>query len=408
MDESIQTVIIGGGQAGLSLSYYLGQKGCEHVVLEKAAQPGEAWRNQRWDSFTLVTPNWTFRLPGGEYDGDDPRGVMPRQEIVRRFEQYVERNRQPVRYNTCVTSVRPDPSGTGYVLSADGTVYHAKNVVLATGFFQQPRIPAFASSMPPSILQIPSGKYRNPQALPAGAVLVVGSAQSGGQIAEELYQSGRKVYLATGTMTSVPRSYRGKDVFDWLHISGFIDRTPDMLPSPAARSFIAPSITGKNGGHVLNLHQFYRDGVVLLGHARDFVDGKMVFAPDLKENLDKAVQGGAFMLRNIDEYIAKSGLPVPAETLPVERDAYQAPEITQLDLQAEGIQSIIWACGFYFDASPVELPLVDSFGFPLSKRGVTPYPGLYTLGFNWQSKFKSGFLFGVGEDAAELAERLAG
>lgn len=407
MRETIDTVIIGAGQAGLSLSYYLCQMGREHIVLEKASLPGSAWQNERWDSFSLVTPNWTFALPGGEYDGDAPDGFMLREEIVRRFAQYAERYQLPVRYNTLVSAVTPAPDGQGFVVQTEQGELQARNVVLATGWFQEGRIPNFASQIPSDILQIHSGSYRNPQALPAGAVLVVGSGQSGCQIAEELYQSGRKVFLATGTAPSAPRTYRGKDVFSLLVQSGFMDRTLAVLPDPAMRNFTAPQITGKNGGHALSLHQFYRDGVTLMGHARGYADGKLIIAPDLHENLGKSDGGRAFVFRQLDAYITRAGLDLPVETSIPDQAAYQAPEITSLDLQAEGITCIIWACGYAFGSKLTSLLPLDDFGYPVTDHGATAVPGLFAIGLPWQPKFRSGFIMGVAEEAEILAGKIA-
>ena len=263
--EMIETIIIGGGQAGLSTSYHLKQLGREHVVFEAAEKPAHAWRNDRWDSFTFVTPNWTIQLPGAEYDGDDPDGYLPKEEIVAYFERYIEKYDLPVRFKTSVLEVAPMDGGS-YQVKTEAGMVQARNVVIATGSFQKPKIPAFASNLPTDILQLHSGFYRNPAQLPDGAVLVVGAGQSGLQIAEELYQSGRKVYLSVGFAPRAPRRYRGRDVFAWLVDVGFFEQTPDKLPSPKARFGANPQLSGKNGGHSLNLHQFARDGVTLLGH----------------------------------------------------------------------------------------------------------------------------------------------
>ena len=407
MPESIHTLIVGGGQAGLSASYYLKQLGCDHLVLDKALQTADSWRNQRWDSFTLVTPNLAFRLPGAEYQGEDPKGFMKRDEIVRRFEDYVRQNDLPVSYGVPVQSIQPEDGTGSYFVHTPSLVYRARNVVVANGWFQVGKIPTFAAKIPPSILQLHSGSYRNPQVLPPGAVLVVGAAQSGAQIAEELYQSGRKVYLATGGAPRAPRRYRGKDIFEWLSESGFFDRPIEMFTHLPGRIFVAPQLTGRDGGHTLNLHQFYRDGVTLLGHARDFVDGHLLLANDLKENVAKSDQGEKFLLKNVDEYILRSGLDVPEEQLPILTDAYQAPEITSLDLQATGIASIIWASGFQYDSSFLHMPILDEYGYPITHRGVSQYPGLYFMGIPFLSKLKSGFIFGVSEDAAYIAQHIA-
>lgn len=285
MTLHIETIIVGGGQAGLAVSYCLQQRGCEHVVLEQAAQPAQAWRNDRWDSFTFVTPNWTVKMPGAEYRGNEPDGFMERAEIIRYFEDYAECFNLPVQFDTRVTSIKPQADG--YLVATDRDTYAARQVVMATGLFQRPKIPAWSGDLPAPILQLHSGAYRNPDALLPGAVLVVGSAQSGCQIAEELYQSGRTVYLSVSGAGRAPRRYRGQDIFHWLHLSGFLHRTADQLPSPKAKSGPNLQVSGKNGGHTLNLHQFARDGVILLGHVQAASDGSIGLAADLKENLAK-------------------------------------------------------------------------------------------------------------------------
>jgi putative flavoprotein involved in K+ transport len=405
MVEAIDTVIIGGGQAGLSVSYYLTKVGREHLILEKSNRPGNAWRNQRWDSFTLVTPNWTFQLPGGEYQGDDPNGFMKQNEIVQRFEDYIEQYHLPVVYNSLVTKVEPRDGG-GYCVQTSEIEYHAVNVVIANGFFQEGKVPDFATKIPGPILQMHSGSFRNPHTLPQGAVLVVGSGQSGMQIAEEIYRSGRKVFLATSGAPRAPRRYREKDIFDWLYLSGFFDQTFENFISSGRRKFVPPHVTGKDGGYALNLHQFFRDGVTLLGHARNYEDGKLLLAGDLKENLSKSDGGEKMLLKNIDDFILRAGVTTAQEQIPVLADAYQAPEITTLDLLAEGITTIIWASGYQYDASIFPFPILNEFGFPVTQRGVSHYPGLYFVGIPFIPKLKSGFLFGVAEDAAYIVEQI--
>jgi putative flavoprotein involved in K+ transport len=409
MVEKIETVIVGGGQAGLSLSYYLTQAGREHLVLEKAAQAADTWRNRRWDSFTLVSPNWTFKLPGAEYAGPEPGGFMPKDEVVRRFEEYEQSNHLPIHHSTEVTRVEPILERGGYRVHTESArtgsqVYDAKNVVIATGLFHKIRIPAMASEIPQDIVQITSDEYRNPQRLPPGAVLVVGSGQSGSQIAEELLDSGRKVFLSTSSAGRIPRRYRGSDGFDWLTRTGFFDRTPDMLNSPRDRFFAAPHLTGKGGGHDLNLHQFSRDGMILLGHVTGYDNGKLAFSMNLTENLVRSDRFAANAIRQIDTYILKHGLDVPTEEVRILDDGYRAPAIRSLDLAAEGIKAIVWATGYSSDYSLVKLPILDNYMYPNTKKGVTSFQGLYFIGMNWMDKFKSGFLLGVGESAQYLAE----
>jgi putative flavoprotein involved in K+ transport len=406
MMEHIETVIVGSGQAGLAMSYHLTQHRREHLVLEQAAQAGNVWRNERWDSFTLVTPNWAFRMPGAEYKGADRDGFMRREEVVACFDQYVERFQPPIQYNTRVVSVEPMNS-KGYRVQTPERTYEANNVVIATGFFQQPKIPSSAASLSPSITQLHSSAYRHPESLPAGAVLVVGTGQSGCQIAEELYQRGRKVFLCTGSAGRVPRRYRGKDVIEWLDLTGFIDLTPEQLPPGMSKFEGIPHISGKNGGHTLNLHQFARDGVTLLGHLGGAAGDKVWLTPDLHENLAKVDQFELEVLNAIDGYIQENGLDVPTEGVPQLRDGYEQPIIEALDLKAAGINTVIWAMGYTFDYSLVKLPVRDEEGFPIQTSGVTRYAGLYFVGLPWMPSERSGFLLGVGDSAKRIASNIA-
>jgi putative flavoprotein involved in K+ transport len=406
--EEIETVIIGGGQAGLAVSYFLNQRKHENIILEQASQAANAWRNDRWDSFTLVSPNWSFQLPGGEYQGPNPDGFMGRAEVVATFEQYIERFRLPVQYNQKVLSVEPNGDRHGYLVRMEGRSLQARNVVVASGLYQRPKLPAFSTQLSSRLIQVHSGQYRNPRGLPPGAALVVGSAQSGCQIAEELYQSGRKVYLCTGSAGRAPRRYRGKDVFTWLMLCGFFDRTVDQLPSPKVKFAGNPQVSGKNGGHTLNLHQFARDGVTLLGQLQDGRDDTIWLAPDLKENLAKVDRFEAELVKLIEGYIARSGMDAPQESLPALRDGYAVDELTSLDLQAAGVTTIIWAMGYAFDFNMVKLPVFDGDGYPIQRRGITAYPGLFFVGLPWLYKYKSALLAGVAEDAEFVAKNIQG
>ncbi len=403
MSQSIETLIIGGGQAGLATSYHLSQQGLEHLVLEGASQAASAWRHGRWDSFTLVTPNWMLRLPGAEYQGGEPDGFMSRSDIIAYLEGYAERFRLPVRYGVRVSAV--EPKGDGYLVRSHDATFEAANVVVATGFDQLPKIPGISRKLTPEITQLHSSAYRNPEALPPGAVLVVGSGQSGAQIAEELYQCGRKVFLCVGGAGRAPRRYRGKDITWWLDKLGFWDHTAETLPFPTAE-FTAPHVSGTQGGHTLNLHQFARDGVVLLGHLGDVQDGVARLKPDLEESLAKADGFAVNMLKMIDGYIAQTGVYAPEEKLPNLRDSYDAEEILELDLKTAGISTVIWATGYTFDVSLVKLPVFGEDGFPLQTHGVTDPPGLYFVGFPWTPSLKKGIFLGVGEGTAHIAKHI--
>lgn len=410
MAEQIDTVVIGGGQAGLSISYYLTQEDRQHVVLEKN-RIGESWRSRRWDSFTLVTPNWQLKLPGFSYDGDDPDGFLKRDEVVRYLEDYAATFNPPIRLGVEAKTVKGNGKGEGegFIVDTSTGVLEASNVVVATGTFQKPRIPNFSRHIPPRVSQLHSSHYQHPDALPPGAVLVVGSGQSGCQITEELYQSGRKVYLCTSGVGRAPRRYRGKDFTRWLDMVGMVDETVDTLDSPEERFESNPHVSGKDGGCTLNLHQFARDGVTLLGRLIDADGTELELEDDLMDNLSKADQFANEIKKGIDKFIEKAGIDAPPPNTDSElKDGYESEVITELDLESAGIGTVIWACGYNFDFSWIEFPIFDEFGYPIQKRGVTEQPGLYFLGLHWLHTLKSGLFFGVGDDAAHIAEHIAG
>lgn len=405
MTQQEDVVIMGAGQAGLALSYYLTQQGRTHVVLERG-RIGETWRSQRWDSFTLVTPNWMTQLPGFPYQGEDPDGFLPHDEIVRTLEHYAQSFHAPVHCGVKATAVRLQPGGNGYLVETSEDTYVAANVVLATGGFPCPRLPQVSVAIPVNIMQLHSSQYRRPKLLPSGAVLVVGSGQSGSQIAEELHQSGRQVYLCVSRCGRSPRRYRSKDVMWWVNQMGGYDRTVDQLPSPAARFACHPDLTGKDGGHEINLRQLAREGVVLLGRLQEVQGSHAILAPDLEENLARADALAAQLTHAIDDYVLRTDLDVPVESMvedPTSRWVPPAEPIPEVDLYAAGISTVIWATGFQFDFGWVHVPVFDDAGAPLHQRGITSSPGLYFLGLPWLYKEKSALLFGIGEDAAFLA-----
>ena len=406
MTPHVNTAIIGGGQAGLAVSYYLTGLSVDHVVLEQADRPGEAWRNHRWDSFTLNTPRWQSRLPGVHYGEDDPDGFMPRSEVVAHFETLARR--LPVRFGTRVVAIERDARSGDYVVEIDGgDRITARNVVVATGLYQAPKVPGLSGAFPPDIKQLHSDLYRNPEELVPGAVLVVGSAQSGAQIAEELYESGRKVFLAVGRAGRTPRRYRGKDANWWSAKLGHYDRKVSELPSPQAKFAGKPHISGTKGGHTINLHQFARDGVVLLGRLKDVKAGIVELASDLHDNLAAADRAEVQFVETVDAHVAATKMTVPEETLPTLRDGFAQPMLTELDLKASGITNVIWATGYSFDFSIVKLPVVDGEGFPIQTRGVSAYLGLFFVGLPWLHTAKSGLIYGVGDDASFIADRIA-
>lgn len=406
MNEFVETIIIGGGQAGLTTAYHLGQLKRECIVFEQAQQAANAWRNDRWDSFTLLTPNWAFHLPGAEYEGNEPDSFMGRMEVIGRFEHYIQKYKLPLEFGRRVTAVDRDDGKDTYRVTAGGKVWTSRNVVIATGLFQRPKIPAFSTNLPDYIQQLHSGKYRNPQGLPQGAVLVVGSGQSGCQIAEELHEAGRQVYLSIGSTGRVPRRYRGRDTYRWLYLSGFMDRTVDSLPNKKAKFASNPHVSGLNGGRTINLHKFSRDGIILLGRLENLRGDRFSFAPDLRESLARVDLYELDLIKNIDDYISERKLDVPPDQPEILQDGFNAPVHTSLDMQKAGITTIIWATGYQFDFNLVHLPVSDEDGYPIQKRGVSDHPGLYFVGLPWLYKQKSGLLLGVGEDAGYIANHI--
>jgi putative flavoprotein involved in K+ transport len=407
--QPIEVVVIGGGQAGLAMSSCLTEQGRPHIVLEQGCI-GESWRSKRWDSLRLVGPNRTLELPGFPYAGDDPDGFMGKDEVAAHLEVYARSFDAPVREGVRVTEVAPGPNGGGFLVRTDDATYTAPGVVVATGALQRPFIPALAEDLPVHIAQVVPYTYRSPAALPPGSVLVVGSGQAGCQIAEELRRAGRQVYLSVGRSWWAPRRYRGQDLSLWLRAVGWFDRTVDSLPPGARTGLPNPQFTGSGGGRDLNVHTLAAEGVVLLGRLQAIRDGTITLAPDLTENLAAGDAQAMGTLRAIDDHIREQGLDAPEMDQPdYLRPAAELARGTpaELDLDAAGVSTVIWATGYRPDLGWVQLPVLDPQGYPVQRRGVTKVPGLYILGLDWLHTSKSGLFAGIGEDAAYLASQIA-
>lgn len=401
LPQKIPVIIVGGGQAGLSASHYLQKLAIDHLILEKN-RIGHSWRNDRWDSFCLVTPNWQCRLPDFPYAGPTPKGFMVKDEIVAYIEAFAAKVAPPIREGVAVRRVAAAPGGAFLVETTDGD-YLADQLLVATGGYDIPIIPPCARSLPPDILQLHSVTYRNPQSLPPGAVLVVGSGQSGVQIMEDLHLAGRKVHLCVGPAPRSPRLYRGKDATEWLMEMGYYNITIDRHPlGEKAKEKTNHYMTGRNGGHEIDLRKFALEGVALHGSLKDIKGGIVEFADDLKTNLDDADSVYLSIRNDIDQFIARQGLDAPAAEpfIPLwQPPAGNAP----LDCRDAGITSVIWAIGFRPDYSWIELPVFDGRGMPKFKRGVTGIPGLYFIGLPWLNSWGSGRFLGIAEDAEYLA-----
>ncbi|HKR48514.1 MAG TPA: MSMEG_0569 family flavin-dependent oxidoreductase [Pseudonocardiaceae bacterium] len=397
-------VVVGGGQAGLSMSYCLTRHGVDHVVLERD-RVGHEWRDRRWDSFCLVTPNWQCRLPGFPYAGDDPDGFMGRDEIVRYIKEYAKSFSPPIIEGTAATRLRRDRKGRYLVGTGRGELI-ADQVVLATGPYQVPLIPRLADRLPDGLTQLHSCDYHSPEQLPPGEVLVVGTGQSGCQIAEDLHLAGRRVHLAVGSAPRVARFYRGRDVVAWLADLGYYRKAVGEFANADAVRFRANHyVTGRDGGRDIDLRAFTRGGMRLYGRLTGVTNTTLRFASDLERNLDNADAVADSIKDSIDSYIDNHGINAPTEPryTPVwtpER------ELTQLELRDTGVTSVIWSTGFGRDDRWIEVPVFDGRGYPTHDRGVTSSPGLYFLGLPWQHTWGSGRLSGVADDAAYLTERI--
>ncbi len=397
--------IVGGGQAGLSLSYYLQERGIDHLVLEKN-QLVHSWRSQRWDSFCLVTPNWQCNLPGWSYAGDDPHGFMVKEQINAWLEGFVAHVDAPALEGVAVHKAARHSDSKPFSIQTSQGTFTADQVVVASGGYHKPIVPRLAERLPAHITQMHSAEYRNPQSLPNGAVLVVGCGQSGSQIAEDLHLAGRKVFVATGDAPRCARFYRGKDVVDWLADMDYYNMAVTQHPlREGVRDNTNHYVTGRDGGRDIDLRRFALEGMELYGLLTELNGDALGFLPNLKANLDHADSIYNGINASIDKYIATHGIDAPpgGPYVPVwEPEA----ERTTLDLAASGITSVVWCIGFSPDFAWVDAPVFNGRGEPVHVRGVTSQAGLYFLGLPWLHTWGSGRFSGVARDALYLAEQI--
>ena len=402
--EKVDTLVIGGGQAGLAMSEHLSAKGVPHLVLERD-RIVEKWRTGRWDSLVANGPAWHDRFPNMTFDDIDPNTFATKDRIVTYFEAYAEQIKAPIRCGVEVTSAEQKADGTGFRVETSQGVIEATNLVSATGPFQRPIIPAVVPH-DLGIMQVHSAGYRNPAQLPEGAVLVVGAGSSGAQIADELLRSGRRVYLSVGPHDRPPLRYRGRDFCWWLGVLGLWDaktKEPGM-------EHVTIVVSGAHGGHTVDFRRFAARGMILLGRAGAIKDGVMHIAPDLARNIAGGDANYLSLMDAADAYVEKNGLDLPLEpearTIGPDPDCLTNPVAT-LDLANAGITSIVWATGFALDFSWLKAGRFDARGTPLHDRGVSQVPGLYFLGLAWLSRRASPFIWGVWHDAKYLAEDIA-
>lgn len=400
-----QVVVVGGGQAGLSVAHALHKLGIRPLVLERH-RVGYSWEQQRWDSFCLVTPNWQCRLPDFPYDGPDLEGFMVKAEIVSYLQRYAAFVGAELREGVAVQRLMHH--GTGYRLHTSEGEILAAHVVVATGGYHRPQCHADAPRLPVSTLQLDAREYRNPASLPPGPVLVVGSGQSGAQIAEDLFLAGREVHLSVGSAPRSPRRYRGRDVVDWLDRMGYYAMPISDHPDPrAVRSKTNHYLTGRDGGREIDLRARALEGMHLHGRLASIRADRILFNNDLAANLDQADAVYCRIRSSIDSWITKNDIEAPEE--PSFTPCWQpgpAPDVG-LDLNAHPLAAVIWCTGYRGDFRWIDVPVFDGCGQPAHERGITQSPGLYFLGLPWLHTWGSGRFCGVAEDAEYLASLIS-
>ena len=404
--ETIDTVVIGAGQAGLAASRCLTEHGVDHVVLERG-RVAERWRSERWDSLQLLSPNWMTRLPGWSYRGPDPHGFMTAGEVAAFFQAYAAAYAAPVVEDRAVVSV--DRADGGFAVMTNSDRWTARKVVIATGWCDRPAVPAIAGRLDPAINHVTPSAYRNPASLPDGGVLVVGASATGVQLADELHRAGRDVVVAVGSHTRAPRRYRGMDIFWWLEQIGRFDRTIDEIDDPvAARTEPSLQLVGRTDHTNLDLATLAGAGVRLTGRLTGIDGHRVGFAADLATSVAAADARMYRILADIDAHVAAAGLtrevldPEPQATL------ITTGSPTTMDLRARGITSVVWATGHRRSYPWLHVPVLDARGEIRQHRGVTPVDGLYVLGQRFQHHRNSNFIDGVGRDATFVADHLTG
>jgi putative flavoprotein involved in K+ transport len=402
--ELIDTLVIGGGQAGLTLSHMLSQRGCRHLVVERA-RIAERWRTERWDGLRFQFPNWSVKLPDFPFRHADADGFCTSAEIVDFLSAYARFIVAPIRCGVEVTRLSRRPGSPGFIAATSGGAIEAANVVVATGPYQRAVMPTLLPEAL-DLFQVHASTYRAPDQLPSGAVLVVGSGASGAQIAEELLRAGRRVYLSVGHHRRMPRRYRGRDLIWWISTLG-LDQTPIDKRGPDKA---LPLITGAYGGHTIDFRAFAKQGITLLGRLTGAENGVVEIAPDLAANLASGDRAYTGFLDLVDGYIAQHKLDMPEEpgarAVPADPPCVLQP-LRRLDLREAGIGAVIWSTGYSCDFSWIDLPVLNEQGEPVHRDGITDVPGLYFIGLQWLSRMNSSFLSGVGQDAAHLARHIA-
>ncbi len=402
--ERTDTLIVGGGQAGIAMSEHLGNCGLHHLVLERH-RIAERWRSERWDSLVANGPAWHDRFPGLEFAGTEPDAFATKEQVADYFVEYAKLIDAPIRCGVEVTKVERNIDRRGFTVETSEGVIEANSVVAATGPFQRPVIPPIVPD-DAGVLQIHSAGYRNPDQLPEGAVLVVGAGSSGVQIADELLRAGRSVYLSVGPHDRPPRTYRGRDFVWWLGVLGKWDAAA-LAPGT---EHVTIAVSGARGGNTVDFRRLATEGMTLVGLTKSYGNGVMHFAPDLAHNIAEGDANYLSLLDEADAYVARNGLDLPQE--PDARDIAPDPQcmidpVVELNLADAGVTTVLWATGYAADYSWLKVDTFDDNARPRHQRGVSTEPGIYFLGLPWQSRRGSSFIWGVWHDAKYLADHIA-
>ena len=404
LPDRIDTVIVGGGQAGLAISEHLRALGVGHVVLERG-RIAERWRSERWDSLVANGPAWHDRFPSLEFADTAPDDFATKESVASYFEAVALKNTTPIHCGVDVQKVRRNDNGPGFVVETSNGTIKARTIVAATGPFQTPVIP---NMLPPTagVAQIHSTAYKNPRQLAEGAILVVGAGSSGTQIADELCRSGRKVYLSVGPHDRPPRRYRGRDFCWWLGVLGkWQAKTP-----PAGKAHVTIAVSGANGGNTVDFRRLAETGITLVGRTQTYAQGALHFSPDLAQNIAAGDANYLSVLREADAYITREGLDMPPEPdahiIPPDPACLTNP-ILALNLATAGINTVIWATGFVQDFKWLDVDAFAQNGKPAHDRGVSKAAGVYFLGLPWLSMRGSAFIWGVWVDAKYVADHIA-
>ncbi|PAJ79218.1 flavin-containing monooxygenase [Burkholderia ubonensis] len=400
---SIDTLVVGAGQAGIAMSEHLGRLGVPHLVLERA-RIAESWRTGRWDSLVANGPAWHDRFPNLEFAGLDSDAFASKEQVADYFVAYATKFDAPIRTGVEVKRVVRNAGRRGFTVDTSDGVIEADHVVVATGPFQRPVIPAIAPATG-HLAQIHSADYRNPGQLPDGGVLVVGAGSSGVQIADELQRAGRRVYLSVGPHDRPPRAYRGRDFCWWLGVLGEWDAE---VVKPG-KEHVTIAVSGARGGHTVDFRRLAHQGITLVGLTKSFDEGVATFEPDLAANIARGDESYLALLDAADAYVVRNGLDLPEEPgariLPADPACITDP-VLELDLAKAGVTSIVWATGYAVDFGWLKVDAFDASGKPKHQRGVSKEPGIYFLGLPWLSRRGSAFIWGVWHDAKHIADHI--